>query len=111
MKFRAIGLVLAISLLTACGGHGFEGQWKMDAGKTTNKYMHMAGVDNTLTIGDDFIESEGTRVEMDIFTRESNDKNYLIFKTEDGREQGYEIIDNDTLISGRGFAAIRYKRM
>ena len=72
IKYSA--LLVAAALLSACGGHDFEGVYESRAGSSNdvlNAFAEMAGADR-IVIGDDYIESEGRRTTFDdIFERES----------------------------------------
>ena len=111
MKFKLFAALVLSALLTACGGHGFEGQWQMDAGKGANKMLQALGGDSIMTIGDDYIEQDGQRAEFEIFIRESNGKQYLVFKDEDNNEDSFEIVDNNTLKQSNGLFTIKFKRI
>ena len=77
-------------LLSACGGHKFEGEFQIKA-------MGIPG--GTLVIGSDYIEKDGVRNELDkIFERESSDgKKYLVMVNKQGQEEAWEIVDDNTL--------------
>jgi hypothetical protein len=116
MKFKLVCAVVLSALLSACGGHGFEGKWKMQiandamGGALAKMAQKLAG-DTTLIIGDDYIESNGQRHEVDISIRESDDKRYLVMKDDNDNEQIFLIKDDNTLVQGNGFASINFKRV
>lgn len=84
-----LSIVFISSILFGCGGHGFEGEFSSDfAGK--------------MTIGPDYIENNGQRQNFDeIFVRESDNKEYLVFKLKEA-EEAWEIIDDDHLVKRLG---------
>lgn len=103
-------LVLSLSLF-ACGGHGYEGTYKSSVDSKMFNNMMSKMPQSTLTIGSDYIESDGRRTEVDeIFTRESNGKKYLIIKVGD-KEDALEIIDDNTLQQDMGMVKIKFKRV
>ncbi|WP_018983612.1 hypothetical protein [Salinimonas chungwhensis] len=111
MKIGKIAIASLLSgLLSACGGHGYEGTWKATSDNAMlEKLISQSGA-GTLVIGDDFIEANGQRNNVDeIFTRESGGKQYLVFaKGED--EQTFEITDDDNLEIGQMGVTLTYKR-
>lgn len=85
MKVIKWSLIIFItSILFGCGGHDFEGEFSSD-------------VIGKLTIGPDYIEAQGQRKNFEIFTRESDGKEYLVFKNENS-EDAWEIVDEDKLV-------------
>lgn len=71
----------------------------------------MAGMmpNMTLTIGNDYVEQDGKRVEMDeIFVRENNGRQYLVFKSENKSEDAMEIFDDGSLGQDLGMAKIKF---
>ncbi|GGW78993.1 hypothetical protein [Alteromonas halophila] len=109
MKLRFLAIAAISLLLTACGGHGYEGTWKIGGGGM-DKMLAMVGQSGTLIIGDDYVESSGQRTEFDIFVRESGDKKYLVMEDESGSEDVFEIVDEDTLMQNAGFVKLTLKR-
>lgn len=104
---------LAVSfLLTACGGHGYEGTYET---KTNTGLDSLLGnsQDRSIVIGADFIEADGSREEYEeIFVRESGNKKYLVFKSENGSyEEAWKIKDEDTLIQDLGLFKVELKRV
>jgi hypothetical protein len=64
-----------------------------------------------MTIGDNYIESKGQRVEFDeMFVRESNGEKYLIMK-KGNEEQALKIIDGNTLQQDMGMMKITFTRV
>ncbi|WP_286235372.1 hypothetical protein [Thalassotalea sediminis] len=97
-------------LLTACGGHGFEGTYTSKVDSTLMQGMVNGLPKTTLVIGDNFIENNGNRVIVDeIFIRESAGKEYLVFKYGQ-QEQVLNIIDSDTLQQDMGMVKVTFKR-
>ena len=103
-------VMLSVSLF-ACGGHGYEGTYQSSVdSKMMNQYMNKMPK-STMTIGPDYVESNGSRTEVDeIFVRESNSKKYLIIKMGDN-EQVLEIVDENTLQQDMGMMKIKFKRV
>ena len=91
-------------LLAACGGHDYEGTYKVQLGGAKNNpfgtMLKMFGdmaTQSNIIIGDDYIETDGERSEFDdIFVRESHGKKYLVLAS-DGEEESWRIIDENTL--------------
>ncbi|MGY0219003.1 hypothetical protein ACWJJH_16690 [Endozoicomonadaceae bacterium StTr2] len=114
MKFFKYLIVLAISVvLTGCGGHGFEGEYEAKADSSNKFLSSMAGAmgSDKLVIGADFIESGGSRTMFDeIFVRESGSEKYLVFKNKEG-EEGWKIVDDNTLIQGNGLVSVKLTRV
>lgn len=104
---------LAVSfLLTACGGHGYEGTYEA---KTNTGLESLLGnsQDRSVVIGADFIEADGSREEYEeIFVRESGNKKYLVFKSDSGSsEEAWKIKDEDTLIQDLGLFKVELRRV
>ena len=112
MKLIKYLFVIMLSLsLFACGGHGFEGTYKSSVDSKMLNNMMGKLPQSTLTIGSDYIESDGRRTEVDeIFIRESNGKEYLIIKM-DNKEDALEIVDENTLQQDMGMMKIKFKRV
>lgn len=108
--FRTVVIGAAAAVLSACGGHGFEGSWKVESDNPViAEAMKQSGA-SKFNIGDNYLESNGQRNQLDdIFVRESDGKSYLVFVSE-GDEQAMEIIDDDTLKQSMGPLAITFKR-
>ncbi|MBW8192783.1 hypothetical protein K0504_17225 [Neiella marina] len=105
-------------LLTACGGHGYEGTYKLEAEGAMAGLLKMAqGMsgqegDITIEIGSDYLISEGEKIEVDeITTRVSNGKKYLVIVDEGSSEDAFEIGDNGTLIQNVGFGSLVYTKL
>ena len=107
-KLLIAGLMAGI--LSACGGHGYEGTWKATSDNAMQeKLINQAG-GGTMVIGEDYIEANGQRNQVDdIFTRESAGKQYLVF-AKDGEEQVFEINDEDNLEIGQMGVTLTYTR-
>lgn len=110
MKFIKVLVIAAlVATLSACGGHGYEGTYKSEV--TSKGFGSMAGMmpNMTLTIGSGYVEQDGKRVEMDeIFVRENNGRQYLVFKSENNREEAMEIFDDGSLGQDLGMAKIKF---
>lgn len=116
MKLKLVCAVVLSAFLSACGGHGFEGKWKIQMvddgmGGTFAKMAQKLAGASIFIIGDDYIESNGKRHDVDISIRESNDKRYLVMKGDNGDEQVFLIKDDNTLVQGNGFASVNYSRV
>lgn len=112
MKLLKNIIVAGLSIiLVACGGHGYEGTYQSSVdSKMMNQYMNKMPK-STMTIGRDYIESNGSRTEVDeIFVRESNGKEYLIIKI-GNKEDAIEIVDENTLQQDMGMMKIKFKRV
>lgn len=94
-------------LLSACGGHGFEGKYEVN---TKAEYIgNVASPD--MLIGEDYIEVQGKRTDLEIFTRDTETGNYLVLKIpSNGQEKALEIIDNDTLKQKIGGVTVTFTR-
>lgn len=83
-SLKSASLIAMMLLLAACGGHGFEGDYKSEADSSielVDAFTEIAG-SYTLVIGSNYIESEGERTTFDdIFVRESAGERYLVFKS------------------------------
>jgi len=110
MKFIKILVIAVLAVaLSACGDHGYEGTYQSEV--TSKGFGSMAGMmpKTTLTIGSDYIEQNGKRVEMDeIFVRVNNDRQYLVFKSSTNREEAMEIFDDGSLGQDLGMAKIKF---
>ncbi|WP_156309877.1 hypothetical protein [Vibrio nereis] len=114
MNFIKFASVAALAgALVGCGGHGYEGEYQTKAGSSNefmNAFAGSVGAQN-LVIGSDYIESEGERHEFEeIFVRESGTDKYLVFK-EEGSEEAWKILDEDTLMQGNGLMNIKLVRI
>ncbi|WP_417760280.1 hypothetical protein [Shewanella sp.] len=119
MKLFKLSSILALLwLLTACGGHDYEGTYQVELGGNNDNplgaLLKMAGdmVEKpTLVIGDDYIESDGKRSQFDdIFVRDSHGKKFLVFKNE-GDEEAWQIIDDNTLLMKNGMVSYKLVRI
>lgn len=113
MQFTKYGAIVAlITSLIGCG-HGYEGEFRTEAGSSNellNAFSSAAG-SQTIVIGSDYIESEGQRTEFDeIFVRESGNQSFLVFK-DNKSEEAWKIIDKDTLIQDHGYIKIKLARV
>lgn len=98
--FKYLILSSFVFVLSACGGHGYEGDYKASTGEASvDLFMGMVGP-TKMTIGSDYVEIKGKRTELaDIFVRESSGKSYLVFKNKNDKEQAWEILDNGDLVT------------
>ncbi len=113
--FRAVAIFVFSLVLAACGGHGFEGEYRMEIGgdaaqnpmvQALNKKM----AEKRLVIGENYTESDGKKREFDSIAVESEgDNRYLVFVKGDEREK-FKIIDDDTLEIDQGFVKMRLVR-
>ncbi len=110
---KTVSLLALTALLTACGGHDFEGVYETRAGSDNellNSFAELASGEK-LVIGPDYIESEGKRTLFDdIFERESAGERYLVFKTGE-QEQVWKVVDENTLMQGSGLVNIKLVRV
>ena len=117
MKKQFLSAIALSAVLYGCGGHDFEGEWNtsFDSALTKSgsldRFASMVGTDAPLVIGDDYIERGGKRVELEIFERKSAGKRYLVMKTDNGDEDVFTIVDNDTLYQGTNLISVTYKRV
>lgn len=107
---RIAAISAAAAVLSACGGHGFEGKWQVESDNPlVVAAMKQSGASN-FNIGDDYLEANGQRNQLDdIFVRESEGKSYLVF-VNDEDEQAMEIIDDNTLQQSMGPLSITFVR-
>lgn len=90
---RIIGIISFCTLFTGCG-HSYEGKYNI-TGKMA--FVVFGGI-KTITIGNDYIELQGNRKNLeDIFVRDSDGVEYLILKSKD-KEEAWRIIDHNTLM-------------
>lgn len=114
MKLLKYMMVIALAtLLSACGGHDFEGVYETRAGSDNellNSFAEMTS-GGKLVIGPDYIESQGKRTLFDeIFERESAGERYLVFKTGE-TEAVWKVVDENTLMQGGGLMSIKLVRV
>lgn len=112
MNFLSKSLIVScLILLTACGGHGFEGSYQSKVESAFMQGMSKNMPKSTLVIGSDFIEIDGKRTQADdISVRDSANKKYLVVNVT-GQEQVLEIIDDNTLQQDLGVMKITFKRI
>lgn len=114
MKFMKFSAVIALAaLLSACGGHDFEGVYETRAGSSNEALASLAQLvtGDKLEIGPDYIESQGKRTTFDdIFERESAGDRYLVFKTGEN-EMVWKVVDDKTLLQGEDIMNIRLVRV
>ncbi|MEH6565790.1 MAG: hypothetical protein V7756_10745 [Halopseudomonas sp.] len=114
MRIIQYTAVLALAtLLSACGGHDFEGVYETRAGSDNellNSFAELASGEK-LVIGSDYIESQGQRTLFDdIFERESAGERYLVFKT-GAQEEVWKVVDDNTLIKGSALVNVKLVRL
>ena len=102
-------------MLAGCG-HGFEGEYNEQIGSSVeflDAFAKVTGADGKIiVIGPDYLDTDGIRTEYkDIFVRESGSERYLVFKKDDGSEEAWKIVDDDTLVRGGGLVSITLKRI
>ncbi len=108
-RVRLLLISLFTLVLVGCG-HGYEGTYKVEISSVGVNLGDLMP-DNRIVIGADYLESDGTRTEMDkIFVRESAGSRYLVFNGE-GEEEAWKIIDDKTLEKGNGFAKVMMHRV
>jgi len=114
MKLIKYSLIVAVAaLLSACGGHDFEGVYETRVSSTNETLNSLAGMisGDKLEIGPDYIESRGKRTMFDeIFERESAGDRYLVFKAGEN-ERVWKIVDDKTLLQGGDMVNMKLIRM
>jgi len=105
-KFKLVSSLLCSFALAGCsGGHDFEGEYKVDS-------LAASVIGEKISIGSDYTESNGQRqVFEEIFVRESDGTEYLVFKKIDGSEEAWLIVDDNTLSKGSSLAEIKLIRL
>lgn len=113
MKLKNLWLLGLTAILLGCG-HGFEGEYSEQVGSSVellNAFAQIAG-GKTIVIGPNYIDADGIRTDFkDIFVRESGSQKYLVFVKEDGTEEAWKIVDDQTLIRGGELVSITLKRI
>lgn len=114
-KIKLLAVSALVLALSACGGHSYEGTYKMDTSKESGGLGALAGAfgaaDVELVIGDDYIESDGQRTEFDeIIVRESGSNKYLVMKSGD-QEESLIIVNDNTLEQGNGMMRVRFVKV
>ena len=103
MKIKKLKLLIILAVcavISACGGHSFEGKYSQSTGNKIADGL-LGGAE--FVIGPDYVIKDGDRRKMkDIFVRKEDGVEYLVFVTEEGREQSLEIIDANTLVMKTG---------
>lgn len=110
LRFTLISLLLVT--LLGCG-HGYEGEFAGQVNIDNPMVNAMAGSAGSikLTIGGDYIESDGQRRTFDdIFVRDSGGDSYLVFKDKSG-EEAWKIIDKNTLLRDHGMVKVQLERV
>jgi hypothetical protein len=108
---KTLLLIALTCILSACGGHGYEGTYQSEVDSKAFGGMAKMMPKSTLTIGSNYIENEGKRIDMEeIFVRESNGKEYLILKSEQG-EESFEITKDQALLKNMGMISIKFVRI
>ncbi|RMH45853.1 MAG: hypothetical protein D6694_04215 [Gammaproteobacteria bacterium] len=112
---RMVGFLVFSLALAACGGHGFEGEYRMEIGGDVSQNPMVQALnekmaEKRLVIGENYTVSDGEKHEYDSIVVESEgDNRYLVFVKGDEREK-FKIIDDDTLEINEGFVKIRLVR-
>lgn len=85
----------AAVMLTACDGHGFEGEYAVKYyGQDHKEISEWA---TTLTLGTEYVEVDGKRTVYDsIEVRVTDEGKFLVF-IKDDHEEPYAIVDDSTL--------------
>lgn len=114
MKLRAyISTIAMIAALTGCD-HGFEGTYKGKVDSSdqfVDAIAEAASASRTLTIGSNYVESEGEHREFDdIFVRDADSESYLVFKDKN-EEIAWKIVDKNTLLVSVGFMSVKFVRI
>jgi hypothetical protein len=109
---KYLGLMVVAAVMTACGGHGYEGEFAFKTGNDlADQIMKAAAGPGNLVIGADFIEKNGTRTKFEkIFVRKSGSQEYLVFKNGTS-EEGWLIVDKDTLVQDAGLVRLTLSRV
>lgn len=114
MKIIKYSAVLAlVAMLSACGGHDFEGVYESRVSSTNETLNSLAGKisGDKLEIGPDYIESRGKRTMFDeIFERELAGDHYLVFKRGED-EMVWKIVNEKTLLQGGDVVNMRLVRV
>lgn len=112
--FKTLLIAASTSALVACGGHGFEGEYKfVSSGKNDliGGFAQLMGGAKSIVIGENFMEIAGTRDTYDeIFVRQSDNKKYLVLSTEHSEEL-WQIVNSSTLMQDNGFMKITIKKV
>lgn len=100
IKLFLVGMLAVV--LVGCGGHDYEGTWKMEAGA-----MGFNMGLGQFIIGSDYIEKEGKRDPMDFEVRETNGVKYLVMSDPKTNEEfgSFKIIDANTLSQKTGLGS------
>jgi hypothetical protein len=102
---KLVSSLLCSFALAACsGGHDFEGEYKVDG--------LAAAIGEKISIGPDYTETNGQRQMFEeIFVRESDGTEYLVFKKADASEQAWLIVDENTLSRGSNITETKLIRL
>lgn len=113
-NIKSILVALVCTLLVACGGHGYEGEYKFASSgedDLLSGFTELLAGDQIIVIGENYIDNDGVRDEYDeIFVRESGSKQYLIFVA-NGQEESWQILDDKTLMQDAGLMKITIRRI
>jgi lipocalin len=88
-----------VLFLSACD-HGYEGTYDLRVSSSNPSLDTLTSEINPsqIIIGTSYVETNGERTEAsDIFFRESNGIDYLVFITSD-KEEAWKIVDSNTLV-------------
>lgn len=107
-KIKLFIIAAIATVLVGCGGHDYEGSWKLEGG-----VMGFNVAAGTMVIGSDYIEMDGVRTEVDVITRTSGADKYLVLVDKDtGADiEAYKIVDNNTMTMEQGMAVMTLTRM
>lgn len=98
-----------VVILSGCGGHGFEGEYKAKVesvfGSGFDSFFNdESSSESNLIIGKDFIKVDGERIDFDSISVRDNK---LVLETEDS-EDFMTIVNEKTLILDQGVVSITY---
>lgn len=122
MNLKLCVSIVLVFLLSACGGHGYEGKYtlKMEEGPMS-ELLRSTGKGHLLEekiieIGTDYQYGDGQRAEYEnVFVREKSNAKELVFilKIDNGTQEiAYTIVDDNTLRLDAGNNMIfMYKRI
>lgn len=112
-NFKNLAVIGFAALISACGGHDFEGTYESRVVTDNNMVAAMTKglVGLKVTIGKDYIESEGNRRPLNsIVVRESGGEKYLVM-TSGQDEEVMKIVDKNTLEQKQGLATFQLVRV
>ena len=105
-SIRYFSLLFLISILSACGGHEYEGTWESSIGLADVVKVHT----ETQAFGPDFIETKSGRRKASFEVREFDGKTYLDVNEPNGKQQTFWVKNKNTLVKQDGLISIQYIR-